>query len=176
MLSVREIQAPDIDLIAQYWLGADPAFLRSMGADKSKLPNMEQWQQMLGTQIAQSYPEKQSYCIIWELDGRAIGHCNINKIKFGQEAYLHLHLWHPAQRQEGLGSLLVKMSLPFFFKNMELQQLYSEPYALNPAPNKALEKLGFTFVKKMTTVPGSINFEQEVNLWAMSRAFFLAME
>jgi [ribosomal protein S5]-alanine N-acetyltransferase len=35
-----------------------------------------------------------------------------------------------------------------------------------------LAKVGFTFVKKYVTVPGVINFEQEVNRWHMSREHF----
>jgi hypothetical protein len=35
-----------------------------------------------------------------------------------------------------------------------------------------LAKVGFTFVKKYVTVPGIINFEQEVNRWQMSREQF----
>jgi hypothetical protein len=50
--------------------------------------------------------------------------------------------------------------------------LYCEPYALNPAPNKTLEKLGFKFLKTYTTIPGWINFEQEVNLWELKNNIF----
>ena len=38
------------------------------------------------------------------------------------------------------------------------------------APNRVLEKAGFEFVKTDRTVPGPINFEQDVNCWHMSRA------
>ena len=60
------------------------------------------------------------------------------------------------------------MTLPFFFENFKLKKLYCEPYALNAAPNKTLTKAGFNFVKKYSTIPGSISFEQEVNQWEMS--------
>ena len=40
-LSVREIQQSDIGLITQYWLSADAAFLKGMGADIAKNPNKE---------------------------------------------------------------------------------------------------------------------------------------
>jgi RimJ/RimL family protein N-acetyltransferase len=50
------------------------------------------------------------------------------------------------------------------------KRLYCEPYANNVAPNRVLEKAGFEFVKTDRTVPGPINFEQDVNCWHMSRA------
>jgi hypothetical protein len=43
---------------------------------------------------------------------------------------------------------------------------------LNPAPNKTLEKIGFTFIKSHTCVPGYLNFEQEVNRWEMTHETF----
>jgi len=167
-LSVREIQEDDIPLITNYWMSADNIFLEGMGVDVSKMPTKEFWQEMLEKQLSQSYNEKQSYATIWLADDGPIGHCNINKIVFGEEAYMHLHLWHTDIRQKGIGAELVKLSLPYFFENCALKMLYCEPYALNLAPNKTLEKLGFTFEKEYTTTPGFLNFEQPVIRWHLS--------
>ncbi len=167
-LSVREIQETDIDLITDYWLNADPAFLISMGADKTKIPSRIQWKELLKEQIDQSYHLKKSYCITWLLNEKPIGHCNVNKIIFGEEAYMHLHIWKAENRKSGIGTELVRKSLPFFFNNLELKKILCEPYALNPAPNKSLEKIGFEFVKTYLTIPGWINFEQSVNLWQLT--------
>jgi len=168
LLSAREIQQSDIEYIIQYWLTGDPAFLTGMGVDLDKMPSREEWVAMLTEQLAQPYPEKKSYCTIWLADNKAIGHCNVNKIKFGDEAYMHLHMWYPNLRKKGIGTQLVKMSLPYFFENLELKKIYSEPYALNMAPNKSLEKAGFIFIKEYLTTPGFLNFEQPVNLWELT--------
>lgn len=168
-LSVRELTESDIPVLIRYWLESDPAFLQGMGVDLDKMPVKEQWEQSLMEQLRQSIPDKKSYCIIWEVDGIPVGHSNINKIQFGQEAYMHLHMWNPSLRQKGMGTELVLMTLPFFFENYQLETLYCEPYALNPAPNKTLERVGFQFEKEYTTVPGWLNFEQPVRLWSLSR-------
>ena len=165
MLSVREIGKDDIALIAGYWLTASPAFLKGMGVDTAKMPTPQQWADMLSGQLSKPYKEKQSYCIIFLLYGQPVGHCNVNKIVYGAEAYMHLHLWDSSNRKAGLGVSFVKMAMPYFFDNLKLKKLLCEPYALNPAPNKTLTKLGFTFVKKYITIPGWLNFEQPVNLW-----------
>jgi RimJ/RimL family protein N-acetyltransferase len=167
-LSVREIQQTDIESITQYWLKADTAFLTGMGVDLSKMPSKEEWITMLTEQLTHSYPEKKSYCTIWQVDNEPIGHCNVNKIKFGEEAYMHLHVWNNEFRKKGMGAELVKMSLPYFFENLQLKKIYSEPYVLNPAPNKTLEKAGFRFIKEYITIPGFLNFEQPVNLWELT--------
>jgi len=168
LLSVREIQQTDIEHIIRYWLTADPLFLTGMGVDLNKMPSKEEWTTMLTEQLTQVYPEKKSYCMIWLVDNKAIGHCNVNKIKFGEEAYMHLHVWNNEFRKKGMGTDLVKMSLPYFFENLELKKIYSEPYALNPAPNKVLEKAGFTFMKEYLTIPGFLNFEQTVKRWELT--------
>ncbi|HWY34787.1 MAG TPA: GNAT family protein, partial [Nitrosopumilaceae archaeon] len=101
------------------------------------------------------------------LNNKNIGHSNVNKIVFGEEAHMHLHIWSEDVRKKGVGAELVKLTIPYFFENLKLKKLYCEPYALNQAPNKTLQKVGFEFVKKYRTTPGWLNFEQEVNLWVI---------
>lgn len=168
ILSVRELQEKDIELITGYWLNADAAFLAGMGVDLNKMPTHDQWIEMLSGQLGVIYNEKKSYGIIWEEDGIQIGHCNVTPIIFGQEAFMHLHLWNGKLRKRGTGTELVKMSLHYFFKNLQLKRIFSEPYALNAAPNKTLPKAGFEFVKEYITTPGYLNFEQPVNRWELS--------
>ncbi len=167
-LSVREIQEVDVPLIIDYWHNADDDFLINLGVEINKIPSRKEWENMLLEQIAKSYTNKKSYCIIWQVDEKAVGHSNVNKIVYGKEAYMHLHLWKNEFRKMGLGTQLVKMTLPFFFENLHLKKLYCEPYALNPAPNKTLEKAGFKFIKEYVTIPGFLNFEQKVNLWELT--------
>ena len=167
-LSTRPIQHTDIPFLVNYWLSADEEFLKGMGADIKKLPSREVWEQMLKEQIQAPLPQKQSYCIIWLRDEVPIGHSNVNRIIYEEEAYMHLHLWDQGIRQKGLGTELVRKTLPWFFNDLSLKDLYCEPYALNPAPNRILEKSGFSLVKEYTTTPGWLNFEQPVKKWHLS--------
>ncbi len=168
ILSVRELQREDIDPITNYWLSSDSAFLKAMGVDINKIPGRDEWKDMLLEQLSNPYEEKKSYCIIWQVDNKPVGHSNINKIIFGEEAYMHLHIWYKDIRNKSFGIKFIKMTLPWFFEKYKLKKLYCEPYALNPAPNKILEKAGFEFEKKYVTTPGWLNFEQPVNLWVLS--------
>ncbi len=171
-LSVRAIQLDDIEALVQYWKSADAAYLNSLGADIQKMPTAAQLAQNFTTQIAQPYSQKTAYATIWLHAGKAIGHCNVNKISFGDQAYLHLHLWQKTTRKKGLGSLLVKKSLAIFFENLQLQRIYCEPYALNAAPNRTLARIGFDFEKEYVTIPGALNFEQPVKRWCLTKAKF----
>jgi len=171
-INVREILTKDITSISDYWLTSDPDFLLGMGADYKKLPKAESFSAMLLNQITSPFESKKSYALIWELDGLPIGHSNVNAIEFGEQAKMHLHIWRSNIRKKGMGTELVKKSLPFFFEKLQLKKIICEPYALNPAPNKTLEKVGFKFIKKYRTIPGAINFEQEVNRWELTKKQF----
>jgi len=92
MLSVREIESSDIEHICDYWLNASPAALKDMGVDFALMPDRDSWRKMLQEQIETPIQEKRSYCMIWLIDGQPVGHCNVNKIIFGLQAYMHLHL------------------------------------------------------------------------------------
>lgn len=174
-LSVREMQADDISLITDYWLESDPDFLVGMGADLSKMPSRKELNRMLTNQLRMPLKLKMSYALIWLIDNKPSGHTNVNSIIFGKEAYMHLHIWHPDYRKKGIGTQLVTMSLPYYFENLKLQELFCEPYALNPAPNRTLAKVGFEFVREYVTIPGMINFEQPVKQWKMTKAKYLSL-
>jgi RimJ/RimL family protein N-acetyltransferase len=171
-LSVRELREEDIPSIARYWVESEPAFLKAMGVDLHKIPTRAAIGESLRDQLTLPVNERNSYCLIWMAAGVPIGHCNTNPTTFGHEAFMHLHLWEGAARKRGAGTALLTMNLPRFFTGLELSVLYSEPYALNPAPNRTLERVGFEFVKEHRTTPGSLNFEQPVKRWAMTRSRF----
>jgi [ribosomal protein S5]-alanine N-acetyltransferase len=173
MLSVRELQLKDIEPLCNYWFKASEQHLLAMGVDIKKLPSREVFTLMLNEQLNTPIEQKKAYCIIWQNDGKAIGHSNTNPTKYGEEATMHLHLWENGTRKKGMGTELLKMTLKRFFEDLKLKKINCEPYALNPAPNKTLEKAGFTFIKEYLTIPGSLNFEQPVRRWELTReAFF----
>lgn len=167
-LSVRELRISDIPFLVTYWTESEDMFMERMGVDLTKLPKAEELSQMLENQLEKPMEEKRSYCIIWEMDGTPIGHCNTNPTVYGEEAYMHLHIWDGQVRKKGMGLKLLKMTLPYFFDKLKLKRLFSEPYALNNAPNRTLEKAGFQLIKEYITIPGSLNFEQPVKRWELT--------
>ncbi len=173
MPNVREAHIEDINRIADYWLLSDRQHLHDMGVDISKIPSRSEFRAMLTNQMSLPIEERNAYCLIWEIDGVPCGHSNTNPTKFGDEAFFHAHIWDANHRRSGHGLTLLDESIKTFFEKLKLKKLIGEPYALNPAPNRLLEKLGFTFIKKYRTIPGSILFEQEVNRYEMlSETFY----
>jgi RimJ/RimL family protein N-acetyltransferase len=172
MLSVRPARLEDYPHIVDYFLNGDKEFHLGMGVESSKLPKREDWLTLLHENHHRPLEKKSFFYVIWEYNGEAIGHSNINKIVFGQEAYTHLHMWRKDVRQKGLGQQFMTMSLPYYFREFNLQTLFCEPYAGNEAPNKTLRKLGFVFERTYETTPGWINFHQLVNRWNITRERF----
>ncbi|WP_298517256.1 GNAT family protein [uncultured Kordia sp.] len=167
--TVREFIASDIEKIVAYFMDAEKDYLKGMGADKSKLPNREKWTQNLQSELAKPYKEKSNYYIIWLIDNTPVGHSNVNHISFGASANMHLHLWKSDTRKSGLGLEFLKMTIPLYFEKFELKKLICEPYAENIAPNKTLKKLGFDFIRTYETIPGMINFQQNVNRYELTK-------
>ncbi len=174
-LSARELERRDVERIADYWANASRDLLLAMGVEPAKLPPRSEFVAMLEHQLDLPLEERRAYGTIWEVDGEPVGHCNVNRIVFGREAYMHLHLWQEGRRHGGLGPQLIRCSLPWFFERLKLEELYCEPYALNPAPNRALEKAGFDFIQEYTTIPGAINFVQRVKRWHVNRAKYRSL-
>lgn len=171
-LSVKQADPEHYKHIVSYFVDADEKFLHGMGVDPALLPSRESWLKTLEENHSKPIHERNIYYVIWYVDGNPIGHSNINKIIFGEEAFMHLHMWKPDTRNRGLGADLVRKSIPFYFNEFKLKNLYCEPYALNPAPNKTLKKVGFDFIKEYETTPGIISFLQPVNRWWLSTSKF----
>ncbi len=169
---VRECIESDIEKIVNYFIQADADFLKGMGAEKSKLPKRERWVKNLHSELTKPHDEKEYYYIIWLLNKQPIGHSNVNHIKFGESATMHLHLWKGGTRKNGMGLKFLKLTIPFYFEKLELKKLVCEPYSENIAPNRTLRKLGFDLIRTYETIPGPINFQQTVNRYELTEKQF----
>ncbi len=157
----------EYEFMIDYFLDADAAFLEGMGVDTAKLPTRDEWIEAAMLDHDRADDEKERAYLAWLLDDELVGHSSINRIKVGEEATIHLHLWRSELRKSGLGTRFFEASVREFMGSFRLKRLYCEPFAGNPAPNRVVENLGFRFVKSYRTVPGPINFEQDVNLYVL---------
>ena len=157
----------DYALMIDYFLGADRPFLRRMGIDPEKLPQRQAWLESVLLDHQRIDAEKERSYLAWLHQGAPVGHSSINRIMVGEEAFIHLHLWVGNLRRAGLGTQYFRASAAEFMRVFRLKRLYCEPYAENPGPNRVLLKSGFRFIRRYRTVPGPINFEQDVNQYVM---------
>ena len=163
---VREMLLEEVDVVIDYFHTATPEHLELLGVDPARLPSRSQWKQLYEIDFAQPLEKRRSVLVLWQLQAKPIGFSTVDRIVYGKEAYMHLHVVDPSKRQSGHGEACVRASVEIYFKLLKLERLYCEPNAFNAAPNRTLQKAGFRYVKPHTTVPGPLNFPQAVTQWA----------
>jgi len=97
--------------------------------------------------------------VMWLFENKPIGHSNINNIVYGQEAYMHLHLWAPrnATRHRYVAPAPVAAVL---LQELQAQRTLLRTLFTQYRSEQDLERMGFELVKKYETTPGWINFHQ----------------
>jgi RimJ/RimL family protein N-acetyltransferase len=166
----RPMQLSEAHVIIDYFHSASPEFLNSLGVDPLRLPDRMQWHATFERLFALPIEKRNFFAILWELEGKPAGWSSADKIVFGEEAYMHLHVIDPARRRKGNGTFFVRESAKIYFDTLRVSRLFCEPYALNVAPNRTLQAAGFKYVKTHETVPGPLNFHQPVTRWVLEKA------
>jgi len=136
-----------------------------LGVDPTRLPPREVWATMFDTLYSVAIEERGRFFLIWLMDGHPAGFSSCDKIVFGTQANMHLHVTKPAERRRGIGAQCVRLSVDIYFEKLKIKQLFCEPNAFNTGPNRTLQRAGFKYVKTHMTVPGPLNFHQAVNRW-----------
>src|SRR5215471_4406840 len=106
-LEVRPFScASEYEGMIDYFLGAEDAFLEGMGVARTLLPTRHAWLQAALADHQLPDREKDRLYVAWLYQGHQIGHSSVNKIRFGDEAFFHLHIWRPEFRKLGFGLYL----------------------------------------------------------------------
>lgn len=168
-LTVRPMTLEETGLIVDYFHDATPEHLDMMGVDPTRLPPRETMRQAYARDFARPIPERAGFLVIWLDADRPVGFSTTNKIIYGEQANMHLHVIDSARRNSGIGAACVRRSVEIYFDTLQLKRLFCEPNAFNTAPNRTLQKAGFKYLKTYMTVPGAINFRQPVTRWVIER-------
>lgn len=168
-LVVREMRPAEMDIRINYFHDSSDDHLRRLGVDRASLLSREAWRSFYAEDYACPIEERDNYCLVWELDGNTVGFSSTDRIVFGSEAFMHLHLLKARFRQKGLGTEFVKLSARHYFRALELERLYCEPNAFNIAPNRTLQRAGFRYLFTHEAQPSPINFLQVTTRWVLER-------
>jgi RimJ/RimL family protein N-acetyltransferase len=168
-LTVREMTASETGIIIDYFQNATPEFLETLGVDPTRFPPENFWRERMLGQIDLPVERRAAVLAVWLSDGRPVGFSTADKIRFGEQANMHLHVTESERRNTGIGAACVHLTVDLYFERLKLKRLFCEPYAFNAAPNRTLQKAGFKYLKTYMTVPGPLNFHQAVNRWVVER-------
>jgi RimJ/RimL family protein N-acetyltransferase len=167
--TIRPLIHVELANIVDYFLSLSPKDDERMGTDRKNLPAREEWIQMLIEDSHQPIEQRQFYYLGFFLDNTAIGHAGINKINFGNEAYIHFHIWKPQLHRQGLGRFYLKEAVQYYFNHFKLKKIICEPNVENIAPNKTLLKSGFTLCDTYRIKPSILSFEHAVNRYEIEK-------
>ena len=167
--TVREMLNSEVEIIIDYFRAASPEFLEMLGVDPSRLPTPDGWRERFQRGSAGPIEQRSWLVLIWLLDDRPVGFSSSDKITYGEQANMHLHVTDPERRNGGIGAECVRRSADIYFDRLKLKRLFCEPNAFNVAPNRALQKAGFKYLKTHMTVPGALNYHQAVTRWVIER-------
>ncbi len=168
-LSAREMRIEEIDMVVEYFHDSSSEHLEMLGVDPTRLPRPEVWRERIRHELSRPLESRTAFLVAWLMDERPVGFSSCDKIAWGERANMHLHVVDAEKRNRGLGAEFVKRTAAIYFDRLRLKSLYCEPNAFNVAPNRTLQKAGFTYVKTYMTVPGPLNFHQAVTRWVMQR-------
>ncbi|MCU1489068.1 MAG: uncharacterized protein JWM85_473 [Acidimicrobiaceae bacterium] len=169
-LVVREMGLSEVGIRIEYLHGATDAYLKQMGVDRARLASREEFLAFYEADYARPLRERLSYSLVWELDGETVGFSSTDRIVFGKQAFMHLHILSAERRAAGLGTAFVRESAKVYFEVLELERLFCEPNAFNVAPNRTLQRAGFSYLFTHETIAGSINFLQPMTRWMLERS------
>jgi RimJ/RimL family protein N-acetyltransferase len=168
-LTVREMTASEFEIVIDYFLAATPEFLEILGVDPSRLPSAEGWRERFRREEGRPIEQRSWMILTWLFEDRPVGFSSCDKIRHGEQANMHLHVIDKEHRHRGIGAECVRRSADIYFEQFKLKRLFCEPNAFNVAPNRALQKAGFKYLKTHMTVPGALNYHQAVTRWVIER-------
>jgi RimJ/RimL family protein N-acetyltransferase len=167
--TIRPLVNQELAQVVDYFLNLSPEDDARMGTDRKNLLSREEWIALLIEDSQQPLHNRQFCYLGFFLDDQAIGHTNANKINFGNEAYIHLHVWDPRLRQQGLGYFYFKQALDYYFHHFELKKIICEPNVKNPQPIRTLLKSGFKWCRTYRTKPSILSLEHDVHRYELQR-------
>jgi RimJ/RimL family protein N-acetyltransferase len=129
-------------------------------------PSSRDWYE---ADCARPIQQRENYSLLWLLDDEIVGFSSTDQIRFGEQAFMHLHIVEPDRRRSELGVQFVKQSAAAYFQVLALQRLYCQPNAFNTAPNRTLQKAGFHYVFTSELAPSPINFVLPVTRWVLEQ-------
>jgi RimJ/RimL family protein N-acetyltransferase len=164
------MQLSEVGVRINYFHDASDEYLHVLGVDRSLLPTRQAWHAFYEEDYARPIRDRVNYSLVWQRDGQLVGFSSTDRIDFGNEAFMHLHVVQAEMRSRGLGTQFVRLSARAYFEALELNRLFCEPNAFNIAPNRTLQRAGFRYLFTHEAQPSSINFPQVTTRWVLDHA------
>jgi hypothetical protein len=98
------MQLSEMSIRINYFHEASDEHLRLLRVDRSLLPTRQAWRTFYQKDYARPIRERINYSLVWRRGGQVVGFRSTDRIDFGNQAFMHLHLSEAEQRNTGLVS------------------------------------------------------------------------
>lgn len=169
---VRDFAEKDIKAQDAYFNNATDEYLLSLGVDPSKIRNRPPSNERMIATLNTPVKSRTVHTYAVDIDGKIAGISTVKKIKFGESAEMHGHLFDLENRQKGIASGLFKEIIKKVFETFDVKLLIFEPNAVNVAPNALLQKMGLKVIATYKTPAEGILLERTANRYEMTRDWF----
>ena len=126
-LSIREMKLEEVGVVISYFHQSTPEHLETLGVDPTRLPDPGKWLESYTHEYSQPIEKRKAFLVIWKSGDTPIGFSTTNKIICGQEAYMHLHILNPEQRNIGNGTACVRETVKIYFEALKLKRFFVSP-------------------------------------------------
>jgi RimJ/RimL family protein N-acetyltransferase len=168
--TAAEMKLAEVGILIDYFHNSTPEHLDTMGVDPTRLLTRTQWREYYAEDYSKPIEKRRTFLVVWKSGATPIGFSSADKIVYGEEARMHLHILNPEHRKAGFGTMCVRQTVEIYFAALKLERLFCEPNAFNIAPNRTMQRVGFKYLKTYYTVPGPLNYHQAVTKWVLERS------
>ena len=167
-LTVREMMDTEVDLIIDYFYNATPEYLETLGVDPTRLPPAQAWRDRLCREGELAFDQRSVVPVIWLSDDRPVGFSTADKIRYGEQANMHLHVSGPgAGSRRRCRMRAAYRRLLFRAFETEAAVLRAERLQRGAEPHPA--KGRFQISQDPHDRASPVNFHQAVTRWVIER-------
>lgn len=135
----RDLEGPDLQRVADYWLLGDQDHFRSMGVDVDGLGDRKALVQRFAQALPTGEPDQMKHGFAFDVDGVMVGYTYLNRYT-PTENYSHWHIVDPQWRNSGLSSLLYPYRLKTYFALTPIERLIHQTRVENVGVNRLLDR------------------------------------
>jgi len=121
------MELAEAQLIIDYFHTATPEHLELLGVDPTLLPDPDRWMDAYAADYSKPIQDREFILVVWEMNGERVGFSSADKIRFGQEAFMHLHIVDPLHRRAGTGLRCVQQTVRLYFDVLQLAGCSASP-------------------------------------------------
>jgi hypothetical protein len=114
-LTVRQMAINEVGIRIDYFHSASKDYLNKLGVDPAKLPSKDDWLRQYEMDAAQPLEKRLNVQLLWLGDDQPIGFSSADRIEFGEQANMHMHILDARNRKSGFGAECVRLSAALYF-------------------------------------------------------------